>query len=183
LRVVDFVRKNSQIDALFSQKINSMTTRQILEIEKNNLEHINLFYEGPYWRAYERSALLWVRSVGAGAARRKFYKNADCELAVVAIPASMLDRYLHRAALPVETVERGDGRIVLRSGEKLGEEAFLGWKSSLDIHSPRPKHPPSVEPDNAVFRMIREFGLEGATHAECLYFIRDLKLHLGVLEA
>jgi hypothetical protein len=159
-----------------------MTIRQILEIEKNNLDHINLFFEGPYWRAYEHSAHMWVRAVGSVTARRRFYKTVSRELAVVAIATSMLDRYLHRAGLPIVVIERGCGRVVLRSPVRPDRDEFPRWKSSLEQHTPRSKPVVGATCDNELFRMIRTFDIELATPAECVYFVRDLKLRLGMVD-
>jgi hypothetical protein len=160
-----------------------MDIKQILKIEKENFDKIYIFYEGAHWRIYERSALQWVRAVRACTVKRRFYKVAKGELAVLGIPIAMLDRYLHRTNLPVKVIERGEGLVVVKVRQKLKEDAFQAWKSSLEMYIPPSKIIRMVRIDNPVFQQIEEFDAAYATPMEALYFARNIKRHLAFIKA
>jgi hypothetical protein len=160
-----------------------MTLKKILEIEAENFDRIHLFYEGTHWKAYERSALQWVRSVRGGAVKRRFYKVVDTELAVLGINVAMLDRYLHHPDLPVKVIKRTNGQITIAAPTPTTEESFQHWKSCLQPYIPTISKPQPISPENPIFQKLEAFDATTASPLEALYLIRTLKLHLKILKS
>jgi hypothetical protein len=160
-----------------------MRLKKILEIEADNYDRINLFYEGSHWKVYERSALHWVRSVRGAAVKRRFYKIVNSEVAVLGVNVTMLDRYLHRSDLPVSVIERGNGRVILTAAKPFDEEGFQHWKSCLEPYIPKPARPIVIDANNVIFQELEKFNAVIANPMEALYFVRKLKLHLKILLA
>ncbi|MCL2028569.1 MAG: four helix bundle protein [Bacteroidales bacterium] len=113
-----------------------MTTKQILELEDRNLHfnHINLVKEGMFWRAYERSAYLFVKhfwhdiTVNGG-----HVKAVQRDVHYVGFPERSLQKIIDK--MP----EVGNSRIAQRSETQIliadvpPIAGFDEWKKGLNL--------------------------------------------------
>jgi hypothetical protein len=58
----------------------------IVFIEEGNISHIHLYKEGSFWKAYERSAYLFVQHIKTYQTRLRYYKNIDQEIISIGFP-------------------------------------------------------------------------------------------------
>lgn len=115
-----------------------VTTSVIWEAEQQNQGCIIFYKEGAFWRAYERSAYLFCRTVRPYKPSKRYVKVLGQELASVGFPDQMWVALTPR----VEFIEKTDDRIVLRAiiPEHTFEEFLYNveyWKKDIDLLSAR----------------------------------------------
>jgi hypothetical protein len=175
-----------------------MTKQEILNIEAANADRINLFHEGSFWIAYERSAFRFVHSVRRYKVSKKWIKSANAWIASLGFPVSALDGIV--AAENLEIVEQTENnRIVLRAPQELPEGEFERWKAELEVFTPKTKLPqqqpelnvnenayevkpatenataPDLSAGVAIVHRVMNFSIESSTPMECMFFLADLK--------
>ena len=64
------------------------TIQEILKIEGENTEHIHLFREGMFLKAYQRSAFLFQNQVKKFKSVKKYYKGANSDVAILGFPSN-----------------------------------------------------------------------------------------------
>lgn len=70
-----------------------MVIKEILEKEKNNSSYCYLYKEGLFWRAYEKSAMIFVNNIRKYALIKKFYKNVGNEIVYLGFPGLAQDHW------------------------------------------------------------------------------------------
>jgi hypothetical protein len=109
-----------------------MTKQEILNIEAANTDRINLFHEGSFWIAYERSAFRFVRSARPYRVTKRWIKNTGDFIASLGFLSSALEGIV--AGEGLEILERTESqRIALRAPGPFTNEEFYLWKSELEI--------------------------------------------------
>ena len=63
-----------------------MGIKEIQQIEKANNCNILLLQEGMFWRAYEKSAYLFVKHIKEYALTKRFYKNIGQDIVYLGFP-------------------------------------------------------------------------------------------------
>lgn len=177
-----------------------MTQKEILELEKGNLDRIFLFSEGMFWKAYERSAFNFVTNVKPFRPTRKNIAAAGCDVISIGFPMTGL-----AGLIPDERiVERTDKTIAARADE-ITDEDFIRWKESVALTQPAVKskaeeesavvqaaasvevtagvsaQTPDVVPNGReclcreLSRMLIAFDIAGKTPMECMLLVAEMK--------
>ena len=69
-----------------------MTQKEILEAEQWVTNTVTLYYEGMFWKAYERSAYLMCTQVRSFKTSRKSYRQTKDEIVSIGFPDSSLEK-------------------------------------------------------------------------------------------
>jgi hypothetical protein len=62
----------------------------VILIEDGNTNNIHLYKEGSFWKAYERSAYLFVHHIKPYRTKLRYYKNIEREVISIGFPDSAL---------------------------------------------------------------------------------------------
>jgi hypothetical protein len=54
-----------------------MDILRIIQLEEENLSNVHLYKEGSFWKAYERSAYLFVEYIKPYRTKLRYYKNIN----------------------------------------------------------------------------------------------------------
>lgn len=109
-----------------------MTSKEIFEHEQGNTEHIRLYAEGLFWKAYERSAYACCTQFREFKATKKYIKAMEGELVSIGFPRTSLSTL----AGEEQIVERGEKSVVIRCKEPVDEKMFAAWKNHLPLTAP-----------------------------------------------
>ena len=160
-----------------------MTKKEIFDIEKNNINKIELFLEGIFWRAYEESAFRFVKHIRPFKATRKMIKLLGAELVYLGFPQTNLKNIIDNSK--VKIINESEKRISLEllCEDGYTKEEYIEWKnqvpvSVVNINSNKPilqDDNKAVNKDNNIVSLIKEFQLESKTPIDCFIFISELK--------
>ena len=179
-----------------------------LKAEERNERSVRLWPEGKFYKAYERSAYLFVKQVRAYEPRSRYIQAVGQDVVSIGFPQSVLESLgLHHAPAT-------DGAEVITLQTTLDEQQFQLWRESLHptpgpiLHpapdpaperggeSRREKFPssgerlrvgelssgmegPGVEGINSVvIKRLREFNLATATPMQCMLLLSELQTML-----
>lgn len=158
------------------------TILHILSTEKANTGYIYLYREGIFYKAYERSAYIFITMVQKFMVKKKFFKCTNCEVVSIGFPSNSIHK--HFAAEKIKEIENG---VVIEMDTEIDVEAFEEWKQNIELTT-EPVRKTLVSSNNidalhASFGLsemeaimkIRMFPLEGKTPLECMMFLSELK--------
>ena len=149
------------------------TKSRILEAERSNENFIDLYREGVFLAAYERSCYafhLLVRSDYR--VIRKYMKSVDAEMVSIGFPATRLEEVVE--GREVVATEWGF-RVILRTDEIPPMEDFEEWKAQQEEYVPSEKKASKPAAKNDLAELIRNYPLENKTPMECMLFLYELK--------
>lgn len=69
-----------------------MKKNEIVELEDCNCDKLYLFLEGFFWKAYEKSAFLFVTEVKPYRPIKKAIKKMNTEVVSIGFPASLIEQ-------------------------------------------------------------------------------------------
>lgn len=172
-----------------------MTAREIMELERGNLNTVILLKEGIFWKAYEKSAYIFYQQIHPYKLAKKRVQSIDDEMVSLGFPTATTDNIIGER----KVLLRDERRLIIES-KKIEVEAFEEWKKQVPLTIPVMKEPtaptwqPQVQPevsrtyntipntDTSMMRNVVEkiklFNLESKTPLECMLFLTDLKKHL-----
>ena len=104
-----------------------MKVKDIYNLELNNNSNIYLIKDGNFYRAYERSALLFVENITTYHLTKHAYKNINFEMVYLGFPQSSLPKLLKEKNLEL----RGDTSEFLVLGPFTMKGDFEYWKASI----------------------------------------------------
>lgn len=150
------------------------TIRQIIEKERENQGKIYLHKEGIFYRAYNRSAYMWVTHICEYEVKTRYVKSVGENIYYVGFPTSALETRL------AHHVHKHDGDCVEVSCDEVGfaENDYIAWTESLSSGKGEEPHTVSHDEDESsetVIDAIRRFPLESSTPIECVVFLSRLK--------
>ena len=158
-----------------------LTIAEKYAVEQANLTSIHLYREGTFWRAYERSAYLFVAHVKAYAVVRKEVKQLGFSSAVyIGFPHALLEELLRGR----EHLQHAESYIELLNLPPVGEQKFEAWKLSFPLKMAEAKAakvaitPPMATLNRVgeeVLQRVQRFRLELASPVDCFLFVRELK--------
>lgn len=174
-----------------------MTTKVIMELERENMNTIILFREGIFWKAYEKSAYAFHHQIQPYKLTKKHVPSINGELVSLGFPTGATDNILSgRKVLLTE-----DYKMILES-EGIDNAQFETWKEQIPLMAPIVKDnvvregvvtmtrttqqmgiqsPPPASMAKIV-ENIRLFNLESKTPVECMLFLMDIKKQLAEQE-
>ena len=172
-----------------------MTTKGIMELERENLHTIILLREGIFWKAYEKSAYAFHHQIQPYKLTKKHVPSVNGELVSLGFPTGVTDNLLSgRKVLLSE-----DYKMIIES-ESIDIAAFEAWKEQIPLMPPivkdgvaregmvtmtRTPHLATLPHTTDVVRIIENiklFNLESKTPVECMLFLMDIKKQLAEQE-
>lgn len=154
----------------------------ILSREIHNLHCIYFYREGVFYKAYERSAYLFVKHVRSFQVKKKFIKNVGNEVVSIGFPTNSIGNYFSQSS-----IKEDDNEVKVELDTELDPLEFASWKKSIELTSETNKKSKSVlsshqhieSTDNAtecaVVMKIKTFPIEGKTPLDCMLFLSELK--------
>ncbi|MCC8170860.1 MAG: hypothetical protein LIP00_03555 [Parabacteroides sp.] len=155
-------------------KLNSESTEQPL---------IRLHLEGMFWKAYEQSALRFIKEIKAYKVLKKPVKSLGCEVAALGFPSGKLDEVLNGR----EYTRINEKEITLSSQTVFTREEFNEWKKSLPLQTdgvvPKSRSPNvdtgfstfSSESVRQVIERLFSFSVETASPIQCMMLVSELQ--------
>lgn len=166
-----------------------------LKIEERNERTVRLWPEGMYFKAYERSAYLFVNKLKDYHPCRSYVILAERDVVSIKFPQTVLE------TLGVNHQKADDGSVVIKFDMVIDEQQFLLWREALPLSEAKKKSPkkavapvvdvkPVVEtapvekpvapmgadtPESVVVRRISEFNLAMATPMQCMLMLSELQ--------
>jgi hypothetical protein len=162
-----------------------MKLSEICSTEKENRNRIYLYKEGSFWKAYERSAYLFVGHVREYQTKKRYIKNINMEVVSTGFPDSALSRITDGRTL----VSQESGLVVMEIAATVCEADYAAWKNGCPLTVPpavllpvREEKPAGIEGKagnmELLAGMIRSFPLAGSTLIECMQFVAKLQEHV-----
>ena len=113
-----------------------------LKAEERNERTVRLWPEGTFFKAYERSAYLFVTQVRQYEVRRQFVKAAGQDVVSTGFPQSVLSK------LGVSASD-DDGVKTIRMDTPIDEQQYLLWRDAVPLSTAQPKVAPQSAPQLA----------------------------------
>lgn len=174
----------------------------ILSFEATNLSSIHLHQDGIFWRAYERSAYLFVEHTKSQYKLTKRYiKLVNQSVVSLGFPLDSLSKNFSES--DITYIDPKHICITLTDNE-LEFDTYTAWHASIDIHTTEAKttnpqtasaldlitHVHLYEPapldalaigEAAILDRLLSFRTEQSTAIDCLVFLSDLQRDLIAL--
>lgn len=158
--------------------------QSILSRESLNTHHIFFYREGVFYKAYERSAYLFVTNVKLFQTKKRFIKCAHQEVVSIGFPTNSLRSYF-----AIDKIKEEGNMAEIELEKVIDVQAFEQWKSQLPIYQEdsvrqcKPvdgKQPLSqdMNSNEEIIMKIRMFPIEGKTPLECMLFLSEIKSKL-----
>ena len=103
------------------------TINDKLAKEQNNERTIRLWPEAMFYKAYERSAYLFVTQVRPYCVRRRYIEATGGDVVSTGFPQSVL------AQIDLPRRDEEGGAVVLTVGHPMDEQAFLLWREGVPL--------------------------------------------------
>ena len=150
--------------------------KEKLKAEVGNERTIRLWPEGTFYKAYERSAYLFVKQVRPYQVRNVVAQN----VVSVGFPQSVLK------SLGVNSHSERDGSVTFGVDTPLDEQQYLLWYDDIqptDKVRVQPSAPEKgavvdgniTNQSSTILRRLREFNLANATPTQCLLLVSELQ--------
>ena len=152
---------------------------EILASEAKTNHSVRLFREGSlFFRAYERSAYLFVHHVRMYEIHHKYFKVCNIDVVWLGFPQKSLP------SLGCQYVENADGTVSIPVEVEIDEQQFQQWKSEQISHQKLPvmdvPFTTKTDKDEAeVLQRLRTFNLAGSTPMETMLFVSELQRMLN----
>ena len=152
---------------------------EILASEAKTNHSVRLFREGSlFFRAYERSAYLFVHHVRMYEIHHKYFKVCNNDVVWLGFPQKSLP------SLGCQYVENADGTVSIPVEVEIDEQQFQQWKSEQVSRQELPgmavPFTMKTDKDEAeVLQRLRTFNLAGSTPMETMLFVSELQRMLN----
>ena len=152
---------------------------EILASEAKTNHSVRLFREGSlFFRAYERSAYLFVHHVRMYEIHHKYFKVCNNDVVWLGFPQKSLP------SLGCQYVENADGTVSIPVEVEIDEQQFQQWKSEQISHQKLPvmdvPFTTKTDKDEAeVLQRLRTFNLAGSTPMDTMLFVSELQRMLN----
>lgn len=158
----------------------------ILQLESLNRTLIYLHKEGVFWKAYQRSAYLFLQHYGAYKTSKKYVKVVKQEVVSLGFPDGVFQKLFSESA----AVHKIDDKQVYVCCKQIDEEEYKAWFASVPLKiatvtasESEPKalkmYAQGVDEvitnEQLIIDELRAFRLESATPMCCMNFVHTLK--------
>lgn len=157
-----------------------MNIAGITFIEEGNFNSIHLYKEGSFWKAYERSAHLFVNHIRPYMVKMRRYKNIKEDIISTGFP----DVALHGILEGRKVTARQENTIAIELDAEINEEEFTKWKNDCIENLKAMKasgiqqQPAQMCNNEELIERIRSFSLVNSTPMECMSFVVELQKSL-----
>lgn len=171
-----------------------MKLTEKLALETAASGHIHLHREGLFWKAYEQSAVKFIRTIAAYQINTRYVKHFGREIISLGFPHRILDKVLEN-----RRHEQPDEKHIRIESTTLDDATFLAVKQKYVPPSPSPLvspqpgtlsavrpggTPPGAEKNSGtttgaeVLDQLRRYNIAAATPVDCMNFLVALKSRL-----
>ena len=156
-----------------------MTTKEIIQLERDHIGHLVLHREGLFIKAYEESAfrLSAIRQEATGKplkATRRFIRQAGRDIISVSLSVEAAASLLSSRVKITET-----SSLTVYDDSIVDEAAFRQWRESVPLRErSEGKRKARSGAKATLAQMIAGFDLAGSTPTDCQQFIVQLKAKL-----
>lgn len=156
-----------------------MTTKEIIQLERDHIGHLVLHREGLFIKAYEESAfrLSAIRQEATGKplkATRRFIRPVGRDIISVGLPVEAA-----ASLLSSRTKVRETSSLTIYDDSIVDEATFMQWRESVPLKErPEGKQKARKGAEATLAQMIAGFDLAGSTPIDCQQFIVQLKAKL-----
>lgn len=157
-----------------------MSISEILKLEIQNT-NVLLHKEGIFWRAYERSAFLFIKNIKEYQLTKKFYKNVNQEIVYLGFPQTSFSNIEELCKSLKLSIKKKENQIIITGIEQSKINSFNDWKKEIPIYQ-NSKTFPKLALENKIAGKIRNFSVVSKTPIECQQFIIELQNELNLLE-
>lgn len=149
-----------------------------LTLEERNERTIHLWPEGKFFKAYERSAYLFVTHVKSYEVRCRYVDVAGCDVLHIGFPQSVID------SMELRPNKEDNGSVTLQMKTALDEQQYLLWreahKSATEGNetlrrTEAPRSSVTSSEVHAVISRLRTFNLASSTPLDCLLLVSELQ--------
>lgn len=169
-----------------------MNLKDKINAESMDTPVILLYREGLFWKAYEQSAMRFVKEIRNYKLQKKYVKALTGDVVSLGFPDSRLKDLL----VGKEFVQMDEARISVCANECFTREAFDCWKSEIvspdsqpqvanpaeankKIESPHKSFPvASSATEKQVIAQLMAFSVETASPLQCMMLISELQTRL-----
>ena len=161
-----------------------------LKAEERNERTVRLWPEGKFFKAYERSAYLFVTQVKPYEGRRRYVDVVGHDVVQIGFPQSVLDQ------LKLNQKKEDDGSVTLRMESAFDEQQFLLWRDSLPQTEMKQKQmketkqnpvvvaapPAAIKKPTVELKVaarIRSVNLAAKTPMQCMLLLSELQAMLN----
>jgi hypothetical protein len=146
-----------------------MKISEIVLKEENNYKII-LHKEGLFWRAYEKSAYLFVTNIKEYNILHKYYKNIGQNIVYIGFPGTYLEQVIEMCRQKKFPFTKTDDKIVEIKGFSQNGD-FNNWKNEI-IN----KEKKEIElKENDILKKISDFPLASKTPIEAQQFLDNIQ--------
>lgn len=104
------------------------TIQEILVLESSNAHHIHFYREGVFYKAYDRSAYLFVHHIKPFQVKKKFVKQVGADVVSVGFPTNSITNYF-----PKEKITEEGNKAEVDIAKSIDVAAFELWKSGIPL--------------------------------------------------
>jgi len=158
------------------------TILEKITAEEHNERTIRLWPEGSFYKAYERSAYLFVTQLRPYSVRSRYVQAAGRDVLSTGFPQSVL------GSLGKRFDKATDGAVVITVDTPVDEQAFLRWRDQhrgqTPVLIPEPSSPTrslsvACAVEQVVASRIRQTNLAAVTPMECMMLLSELQTMLA----
>lgn len=153
--------------------------QEILKTESENTDKIHFYREGVFYKAYERSAYIFVTRIKSFMVKRLFVKCVNQEVVSIGFPTNSLRSYFAADKITEKGNEAEvilDAAIVPADFEKWREGiAMTPAKETVVKNKDTHITSEAVECEKLIVTKIKTFPIEVKTPLECMIFLSELK--------
>lgn len=143
--------------------------------EIDNTNHIFLYKEGMFWRAYEVSAYNFVQNIQKYKVLKRYIKLVSQEVCFIGFPDNILDPLLLKYSNAISTVSREKNYVDIQlAGFKANSDTYKQWKSTVGFLQ--------ANDYNYIIAKINKFDLGKKTPMDCMQFLYELKTRMKLIE-
>lgn len=175
-----------------------MNVNEILSLESGNTDRIIFLLEGIFWKAYERSAFLFVTQLKSYQPTRKYIQSSGELIVSIGFPKETLEKVIPGWERLVDTPER----VEVKSPVPVDLDGFHFWKDGIKLTSARKRNRPATpkmrepapilipgpaeQPEtvlpprtfSGIEKAVFDFDLAHSSPMDCLEFVSRLKMLL-----
>lgn len=159
-----------------------MGIENIIESESLNNGEIHLYLEGMFWKAYQRSAFIFVNQVTSFKITKKYVKLVDENVVSLGFPKDSLVTHFKQ-----EQIEMINKKELIIKGYKFDIQSYQSWLNALPLSMTNLEKLLSMDQytrdelnkEKRVLDLLRTFKIEKSTPVDCMMFVIKAK---GILD-
>ena len=158
-----------------------MQVKDILALEIAKRRSIVLLKEGLFWRAYNRSAFLFVHHFRPIKLIKKYVKTVQQEIVYVGFPNNQLEVIIQMAKEKGKAVDQEEKQVVINMEADLDSAAYTQWFASLEEERKAivEKGPLTSNLFNGIIEKIRSYTILEKSPLETQQFVLEIQKEIN----